>query len=532
MCRVRYCNKVHETHPTHKKEVVSKIVDLYSDEKDETFKTDWEMSRDGVIACIMTEGPQVTVSGKRVEKYKEVVTKSSFERRKRFRSGTEMTEDKFREKYKHKPDVLKKAHFYTARVRNGKGKWVMQRLTKVYDQSDEDEYRFEEATGTEVRHSTKVDDGSVVLSENQASSVFEDTIASEFSDAGRGVSRSDCGDVPFTSHTVRTSSSSSRLETTEVSAPQVQEVSEEEDELSPFERMQQQSSHTPRKEKAAKKGKEGSNGSPGSTKNSPKPPAGKNAPNAPKGVDRASAFLMEEINQALDKLKEAETLDSINDDTIVSLVARAKTKSTTLTKKGSLSEEVSEFVDDLNDKRNILSAVSEFVKAARAWEKKKNKQLAVKVQEKSLALKTAGLTADGTPACVAVYDIFSSVYALAADGNWAMCIGLMDKETIKEKTPQLTEDKVEGVQDRLISDTLASCVRHHSESKAEPEQVFSKLTGVIQETLAIAVGAIPKKLQAAIIVLNASDYPFDDVQEALAIISKRPRDVFSSLLLC
>ena len=515
-----YCNKVHETHPTHKHTKVADIVKMYKES--DTFKTDWEMSRDGVIACIMTEGPEVTVSGRRVEKYREIVTKSTFERRKRFKSGTEMSEAAFKEKFKHKPEMIKKANVFCTRVRNQSGKYVIQRKVKVYDQSDDEEYRFEEATGTDVRHETTVDDGSVVLDERQAESAFEDEAAREFAGAGVGLSWSDLGGSAASSGFGRPSrSSGSSAQAKKVEEVQVDDE-EDDDELSPFERQKKQddANSTPKK-----LGKKNGLGSASSIGPSPKGKTqGGGGGSGGGGVGRDVSQLMEEISEAFNKFKDAKTMDSINLDTLANLGNRAKSKATQLLKKGSASssQQAADAIDALQDQKNLLAASVDAIKAARLFEKKKNKQSAAKCQEKLLELKTAGLSAEATPVCLAAFDIFSMSAVHSADQRWMQSVGLMEKDVMMEKVPQLGNDELECIQARLASDAGAEFIRFHSDAKVDAQPVFDKLTEFCQQIVEFGVGSIPKNYRSAIIVLNASNYTYDEVQEALSTISKYP----------
>ena len=132
-----------------------------------------------MISIYRSKGEDYRCGHKEVNAMKKEVTASSYEQDERSKEGIEYEKSRFLEVFKDQPDIIRRAKFKPVRCKKPNGKWVVELRTKIYDRAD-GEYHFREVCGSEVRQSSRLDDGTLELREGQQEKVFGDMVSSIF----------------------------------------------------------------------------------------------------------------------------------------------------------------------------------------------------------------------------------------------------------------------------------------------------------------------------------------------------------------
>ena len=412
-----YCEKT--MYLDHRGKTVEEVANAYAD-ADGKFKENFELTRDATIATAMALG-RSEVKKKQVNKFKESIIQDTVSMTERAREFTEYRKDVFEREFKNQPEVLKKAKFENVRVRSAKGGWKVEQRVRVYDQA-EGIYRGKDSDIEAIRRQKVLDDGDFQLRADHAQAVQEEVLAS----AGIGISTggnemvaedvglSSGGSLPTKSTRSLSASASSRTLKKEESTTS----SADDDDSTPLTSMLG-NTVTPKKAKA--KG-----GSKGGTAASPQ--AAKGSPGASGGAMSAQAkqdasTLQTEAEAALQRFKDAKSIEEIPLESYVSLCKRLQEKTRSLGKRPGGADGVN-LLDSLNKMKRKLNPLMDLSKNMAAFRKKQNKPNSKKVLDKWDEVLEGGSSVDDIAVCFKAAVDQAQVWMVLSEGKVAEAHGI------------------------------------------------------------------------------------------------------------
>ena len=500
-----------------------------------------EAKRDSVIAVYIEQGEDAKCGRKDVNAMRSTITMTSYEDDELWREGNEYEKSRFLHVYKNDPEIIKKAKWFTRRVRNESGQWVIEQHTKVYERP-KGEYKFREVTGKRVAQNTCLDDGQLQFAEDQQQRVLDDTVSVALEHRGQGLIQDDIQpkdqqqDVPamikqiLKEHGVGGSSSASgkKEQGKDDKDKKLKDATGEDDddtssdeEDAPVNRIMQSLHTTPRKAKG--KAKASPLGS------SPKGDISAAATSAVGSsgdfTDRTVTQLLNEVEQALNTVKNTKAINDMPEELLKSLSSRLQTKKNQLCRKASKKGgDALTMMDAISKARTKVSSVVEAFGAISAFEKKRTVKTAQAVDEKFDQLKASGAFAF-MPACIAARSLHADLHIKNSESKNHEAIELCKISTISGRCPMATPADAAVIQSDLSSRLLSQEIRQNAENKELASIAKAKLLSMLNNILPLVTDVDvddegKKVLKATVVVFNDKAYTYAEVLDALSLIEK------------
>ena len=548
--------QAHETHCEYKKMSGKLVAKKYAE--DEKFKEDFEVAcalcdavftyvcsvecvggsavfahlfvfffkviRDSVIE-VYAEDPSSRCGAKDIEKQKKVLQVAT-KVDKTLKTGLEYEKSVFLEEFKDRPDLIKRAKYFTARIKDpATGRFIVEQHTRVYEQR-KGIWNFEESDGVELRNETTLDDGRFQFADtpNQQQTVFDDTASLLFQNqSGKNdVVMADVRPEPSSSArpdaAPRKSLARGAVDSKKADED-VKSESDDDDDMSPMERAMKQE-HVGGKPKAKAKSKAGAavaagarsmgagGGGHGSLQTGAEC-AGK--------MDVATKSLFDEVDRELKVFKSLVKLEDGCEETFVSLSARLQAKRTALAKKVHKKAGGDNLAirDNLSASKSRVQAMTDAVKSALQFQRKKNRKHASVVMSKFHAMKIAGVSLDSIPTCFAIMPMQAQAFILAIDGKWKESSEFITKENVQLHAPEATDHDTDTTQGILALQAQTECARSLCEAKEVKASASSKLHQMISRFVGLTAGK--PLILAILLILGDSDVNVEDLNKASTV---------------
>ena len=86
-------------------------------------------------------------------------------------------------------------------------------------------------------------------------------------------------------------------------------------------------------------------------------------------------------------------------------------------------------INSISEKKVALQSISDVIKAALAFDKKRARKAFASILEKVHTMRISGVTTDMVPPCLAAYPIYASVFTNACDQRWPECLSVCKRSS-------------------------------------------------------------------------------------------------------
>ena len=486
-----------------------------------------EADRDAVILVYQERGVDARCTNDLVAQARKQIVASTVEADKRSRGGYEMEKSVFLETYKDSPEILKKAKWFPARVKDESGRWKVEQHTKIYDDKV-GVFRFEESHTEKVASHNVIDDMQFEFSEGHQQQVFEDHSSATFkaSSSGQRLTATEAGMVGavFGSNTQHGSQFDASPEETKSTKRKAKVEEEEEDSDEDDQRTPMEKSLRVGSVEASAKQKAGKVGGKGSSKAKAKAGAkvwkvgsGAEATNDKSDVsDGVTQQLLDAGAHTLKDFKERADVDDGVVEALASLVSRLQSKRSNLSKKSGRDKtgETLRSMDAVGTLKTQVSAILDVVKNSLASEKKGIRKTAQALQDKYGDLAAAGVTLDMLPNCVCACAHKAQAVLLCCDRKWKDVGPLVTLAAVRDCVPAL-EDEGEALQIQKV--VVVASLLDFARSLFEGKEVIASAAAKLQQLCAQFSAHVAARsailLQSVTIICNDSAHTNPEVVE-------------------
>ena len=458
-----------------------------------------KVNRDSAILVFQEKGPACRFKVEDMLSNQKKVVAAAREVDDRLKTGEQLEKSVFLERFKDRPEVLKAARFFPARVRDEiTGRWTIEQHCKVYDQG-RGAYRFEERFGKELRREEIIDDLEFEFMQDQDKRSFEDHAELMFEgNQGKRMLKSDVnpsssshdpstdGNERLLKSDVNPSASKKQREEKKQAGKEEETDEDEGDDLSPMEKMMAASELKPAQKTKKEKG------SPAPSHAAPKgrsaavkkaAAAGGGGLSLPSGAgktDGVVAALMAETQRELTVFKELQKLEDGCEEALSSLAGRIQSKRLALSKKVSKKAGggALDTLDQLTATRTRLVAMVDTVKSILKFDRQVSRKTAAIVEDKYAVLLASGVSLDMLPVNVTIAPLEARCCILSADLKWRDISNVLSTDHVRKHAPALSDERLEAFQQKVVTRALVSYIRSLDEAKDSDVHAVTKFSSL------------------------------------------------------
>ena len=174
-------------------------------------------------------------------------------------------------------------------------------------------------------------------------------------------------------------------------------------------------------------------------------------------------------------------------------------------------------LDNLSASKSRVQAMTDAVKSALQFQRKKNRKHASVVMSKFHAMKIAGVSLDSIPTCFAIMPMQAQAFILAIDGKWKESREFITKDHVQLHAPEATDLDADTTQGVLVLQAQAECARSLFEATEVKASAASKLHQMISRFVGLTVGKPLNLMNTILLIFGDSDVNVEDLNKASTV---------------